>query len=127
MVAFGNEMEILGEWDDGGMCPYQAFLPVECRGIRYTIYVRERGDWYSCDVYYGIHDLLTSGGVSKIHHLVIPDEEVPLKYWGNANLFDLFTYEEVQKCDDLLELAERKARIFFQTAQHLPYRVDEKK
>ena len=124
------EMKILGEWDDGGFTPYQAFLPVEYRGIKYTIYVRERG-WISCDIWYGIHDLLSPDGKAKIKHLLREDEIIDSESFGTANIFDLFKWEEIRRVlsnpeDDILNLAIEKARIFFETADYLPWKLEDK-
>jgi hypothetical protein len=50
-------MKIIGDWEEGGFAPFQAFLPVEFGGFIYTIYVRERHNHRSCDIFYGRHHL----------------------------------------------------------------------
>lgn len=58
---FGNKVKprrdycylIIGNWNGGGLCPWQMYLPIYYEGQRYTIYLRERHDVLSCHIFKG--------------------------------------------------------------------------
>lgn len=47
------EYTIIGNWNGGGMCPWQMYLPIWYNDKRYTIYLRERHDITSCKIFDG--------------------------------------------------------------------------
>lgn len=88
-----NTPRALAGWSDGGMCPWQAYLPIKFRGIYYTIYIRERHDQLSVKVMWGWHTL-TKGDKNGLYGFI-----------GFNNLLDVDTLDP--KKDDLFEVAEK--------------------
>lgn len=118
-----TSMQICGEWSDGGMCPWQAFLPVRYMGVDYTIYIRERHGYTSIKILYGWHgfgcprkgelhgtaseDLLSDEDMDVAH----PDE-IAVGYFTESAF------------DPLFKRAEKLAREFFddyERTRYLPF------
>ena len=74
------------QWDEGGFAPFQAYLKVEYGNFPYTIYVRERHDHWSCDIFYGWHSLTHN---SNVYELTSPNKE---SLFESEN--DFLNYEE---------------------------------
>lgn len=118
-----GQMQINGEWQSGGMCPWQAFLPVTFKGVKYTIYIRERHGNTSVEVLYGWSGFRRSPkymGVASDNLLTFEDNDV-------ADSDDIHEkYYNGEEHVDLFERAEILARKFFEVdnkyQSKLPFR-----
>jgi hypothetical protein len=118
------QMQSFSEWEHGGMCPWQAYKRIMFKGIKYTLYIRERHEHTTADIMYGWTGLFRRydnfcGILAEIDLEDDMDVAHPDRIMEGYIADTMFDFENPHK--ELFERVENKAKEFFEKNKYNPY------